>query len=503
MPHPQRIRGSLVSVHAGSTTGLGAIIALKSEGATSSSVVVLTAGWGTTSQGFRLSFLDSGSPQVDSQVVFTPTDHAYSLLRATVSHSAQHPQALPFVDLGLHDQKKYIVVTPGGETKLRLKKVTSPSRGWVIEVHGPSPALVKGAPVFTQGQILVGVEGANGEVVPNWRVMADIHTNPQVLEALRTYTFATHASLQVENVPLKALETLVERASAGFESHTNLLSLVKGHSFFQVFSFFTKPSLPLLDTMLEMSLFFYGTNRPELEANPGELGYGLSSSAPHSHAMRIGAQHPWEEIGKYLDAMQQRDLLLYTHGFNTDMTTLLETGLTLREKLKPGMAVLVFGWPSKGCIFDYQPDEEEEVKSVPAFTEFLRLASQFQVSRDGELNILLHSLGNKLFLKSCESLTKESMKFNKVVLAAADVAASEAPPLLKQVVGMAKEVTVVTNKEDWGLFASETLYHKGEGKRLGQEETYHQEGVRVIPIGNEGGLVGHSYDTSDLVVGLF
>jgi len=488
------------------TTGLGAIIAIKDEGSGCIALIV-TAGWGPSPQTFKVS-LDPSTVDAahlkDAQVLFTPADGSYTLLG--VIHDCKL-QSLPFFDLALQDQKMYIMLTPKAETKVRLTKSQQAQDGlnWVIE---SAPATTeRGAAIFTFGQIFVGILGTGGVVIPNWKIMADLYGDKDAMAAAQTFTFVCHEPPEVESAPAKALETLVEHAKAGFESHEDLLQVVKGGiSLFKGFTLFTKVSpQPFLDHMLEASLFFYSSNRPKLVPPNTPLAFGLSSASPHPHALRIDDGKPWDTLGQYLDAMQQRDLLLYTHGFKTDFTTLLTTGLTLREKIKPGVAVLVFAWPSEGSFFDYMEDEKEAEKSIPAFSKFLKEANEFQKSRNGCLDILIHSLGNKIFLNACADLATAGLTFRKVVLCAADIPVKEAPALLQNLVpAMTKDLTLVVNKNDWALRTSETVFHPEQGLRLGQDEAYPESpGIKVIPIGPEGGIIGHSYDTSDKVDSMF
>jgi esterase/lipase superfamily enzyme len=85
-----------------------------------------------------------------------------------------------------------------------------------------------------------------------------------------------------------------------------------------------------------------------------------------------------------------------------------------------------FSWPSRGRIFPYMHDEEAVQVAEPHFIDFIDALAQAPGLE--EINILAHSMGNRLLMRTIQELARAKtglrrVTIGQVILAAADVPA--------------------------------------------------------------------------------
>ncbi len=121
------------------------------------------------------------------------------------------------------------------------------------------------------------------------------------------------------------------------------------------------------------------------------------------------------------------EVFLYVHGFNTLFDGAVLRAAQLVDDTKSGCIAATFDWTSEGEIGRYIPDIEHSGYAVPLLAEFLRaLAAQ-----DLRIDILAHSMGNRVLLQSLAALRYRSDRpradfIDQMILAAADVGADPA-----------------------------------------------------------------------------
>jgi esterase/lipase superfamily enzyme len=149
--------------------------------------------------------------------------------------------------------------------------------------------------------------------------------------------------------------------------------------------------------------------------------------------------------------------LVFVHGFNVKFPDALRRTAQLSYDLGFDGAAIAYSWPSKGRAFDYPADLNESEWSAPDLAEFLQqLFAQTGVRR---VEVIAHSMGSRVLMSALDRLDRSHapVRFDQVVLAAADIDRDILSDDLKRVAKLANRFTLYASSQDAAMVISRTV----------------------------------------------
>lgn len=181
----------------------------------------------------------------------------------------------------------------------------------------------------------------------------------------------------------------------------------------------------------------------------------------------LSAEQFLEGINDQLNRSRQHDLLIFVHGFNVDFDAAVIRTAQLALDIPFNGAVVAYCWPSQGGVFSYNEDEPINKSSVEPFSQFVKTI-RAGVSPETRINIVVHSMGNRIVMESLARLATDSefaeltptsgKPFANVALCAPDVGRSDFQAWASGVVSQCECVTLYANSSDSALIASKGLH---------------------------------------------
>jgi esterase/lipase superfamily enzyme len=171
-----------------------------------------------------------------------------------------------------------------------------------------------------------------------------------------------------------------------------------------------------------------------------------------------------QQLRSTIEAADERDVLLFIHGYNVSFEDALRRAGQLGHDLKfPGSTAL-FIWPSTGNVLGYLKDGVNAEWSQPYFREFLELLLTKVGAR--RVHAIAHSMGNRLLVDAVERLNPldapaSSAELSQVVFAAPDVDAEVFESKMKIAAGHASGFTLYLSSNDLALRLSRMLHGHG------------------------------------------
>lgn len=192
---------------------------------------------------------------------------------------------------------------------------------------------------------------------------------------------------------------------------------------------------------------------------------------------------------------EQRELLIYVHGFNQTFETAALDAARLSDDIRFRGETMVFSWPSKAKLFDYAYDRESAMWSRDALERVLSLA--MASPGVGRIHIVAHSVGTMLSMEALRQIYARhglavTTKFGAVIFAAPDIDMDVFSSSLERMRPLVPNITVITATTDRALAVAGWI--AGGMTRVGAAEKAQLErlGVRVIDASAEGmGLINH------------
>ena len=165
---------------------------------------------------------------------------------------------------------------------------------------------------------------------------------------------------------------------------------------------------------------------------------------------------------------KSRRVLVFVHGFNNRYEDAVYRFAQIVHDLHADVAPVVFTWPSRGSIFDYNYDKESTNYSRDALEELLtRTAANPAVS---DITIMAHSMGTWLTVEALRQMAIRNghvaPKINNVILASPDL---DVDVFGRQFASLGKErphFTIFVSQDDRALALSRRI--SGNVDRLGQ-----------------------------------
>jgi esterase/lipase superfamily enzyme len=210
----------------------------------------------------------------------------------------------------------------------------------------------------------------------------------------------------------------------------------------------------------------------------------------------IASIEPVPQIDSLLgQATSGRSLLIYVHGFNQTFEAAALDAARLSDSIKFAGETMVFSWPSRARLLDYDYDRESAMWSRDALDQVLEdlLASP----TIGRVNIVAHSVGTMLTMEALRQLYAKlgdyaADRVGAVVFASPDIDMDVFTASVQRIGPLAAKVTIITSTNDRALAVSRWV--NGSTTRVGAAEKAQLEklGLRVIDASAQGwGIINH------------
>lgn len=165
---------------------------------------------------------------------------------------------------------------------------------------------------------------------------------------------------------------------------------------------------------------------------------------------------------------KSRRVLIFVHGFNNRYEEAVYRFAQIVHDSHADVAPIVFTWPSRASIFDYNYDKESTNYSRDALEELLqRVADDKDV---GEVTLMAHSMGTWLAVEALRQMAirdgRVSPKIKNVILASPDL---DVDVFGQQMASLGKNgphFTLFVSRDDRALSVSRRI--SGNVDRLGQ-----------------------------------
>ncbi|MCR9202623.1 MAG: alpha/beta hydrolase [Planctomycetaceae bacterium] len=111
----------------------------------------------------------------------------------------------------------------------------------------------------------------------------------------------------------------------------------------------------------------------------------------------------FDDIRGLVEQSDAHDIFVFVHGFNVTLENATARAAQMAEDLPFDGVVLVFSWPSAGKATAYLSDEHQAERYFWNLSALLHRLRQ-SCPADTHLNLLAHSMGNRVTLRAIEAL---------------------------------------------------------------------------------------------------
>ncbi len=119
-----------------------------------------------------------------------------------------------------------------------------------------------------------------------------------------------------------------------------------------------------------------------------------------------GTENSYQELGKAVSQAalksDSKEVFVIIHGYNTTFASAAKSAAQLAYSVE--RPVVVFDWPSKGKVFQYDVDSGNNEWSQEHFDRLLEEMKAVKDRTGIKLNLLAHSMGNRLAIRSAPVL---------------------------------------------------------------------------------------------------
>jgi len=164
---------------------------------------------------------------------------------------------------------------------------------------------------------------------------------------------------------------------------------------------------------------------------------------------------------------KSRRVLVFVHGFNNLYEEAVYRFAQIVHDSKADVVPVVFTWPSRGSLFDYNYDKESTNYSRDALEDLLT-----QIARNpavGEVTVMAHSMGTWLAVEALRQMAirngRIDPKISNVILAAPDLDVDVFGQQYQSIAGKAPHFTLFVSRDDRALTLSKRI--SGNVERLG------------------------------------
>lgn len=165
---------------------------------------------------------------------------------------------------------------------------------------------------------------------------------------------------------------------------------------------------------------------------------------------------------------RNRRMMIFVHGFNNRYEEAVYRFAQIVHDSGADVAPVVFTWPSRASIFDYNYDKESTNYSRDALEELLQLAADDPAV--GEITVMAHSMGTWLAVEALRQMAirdgRVSAKIGNVILASPDLDVDVFGQQIAAFQGKGPHFTIFVSQDDRALLLSRRI--SGNIDRLGQ-----------------------------------
>jgi len=226
---------------------------------------------------------------------------------------------------------------------------------------------------------------------------------------------------------------------------------------------------------------------------PGDGGHPPSGVADFA----IASVEPASQLAGLSDDTRGHDVLLYVHGYNQTFEQALVAGAQLTQGIGFAGDTVVFSWPSRGSLLDYNHDRDSAMQSREALVHVLEdlLASR----PTGRVNLVAHSIGCMVTTQALRDLYSKrgayaADRVGAVVLASPDIDMDAFTAAIPQMGPLVAKITVITAIDDRALAVSQIV--NGSTVRVGAAQKAQLEKLGLLVI--DGSLKGWGVLNHDL-----
>lgn len=155
----------------------------------------------------------------------------------------------------------------------------------------------------------------------------------------------------------------------------------------------------------------------------------------------------------------RRDAFVFIHGFNTTFQDAARRTAQIAYDLKFEGAAIFYSWPSQGKASRYIVDETNASWTLPHLETFLKeLRARTGASR---VHIIAHSMGARILTQALRDLgsgNSARLRFNQIVLAAADIDRDTFIELAHTIEGAGDRITLYASSRDRALKLSRGVH---------------------------------------------
>jgi esterase/lipase superfamily enzyme len=201
------------------------------------------------------------------------------------------------------------------------------------------------------------------------------------------------------------------------------------------------------------------------------------------------------QLADLLGETNGRDVLIYVHGYNQTFENAALDAARLSDGIKFVGETMVFSWPSRAQLLNYDYDRESAMWSRDALDQVLEdLMASPAV---GRVNIVAHSVGTMLTTEALRQLYAKQGDYaadrvGAIVLASPDIDMDVFTGSVPKIGPLAAKITIITATNDRALAVSRWV--NGSTTRVGAAEkaTLEGLGLRVIDASAQGwGVLNH------------
>jgi len=159
--------------------------------------------------------------------------------------------------------------------------------------------------------------------------------------------------------------------------------------------------------------------------------------------------------------VDDRDAVVFIHGYNISFAEAALRTAQIGFDLSIKGAMAFFSWPSQGSALSYSADEATIEASEGTITQFLVDVATRSGAR--AVHIIAHSMGNRGLLRAVNRIAADAerkipIRFDQIILAAADVDLDTFRQLCNAYGHVAKRATLYVSAKDSAVEASGWLH---------------------------------------------
>lgn len=164
----------------------------------------------------------------------------------------------------------------------------------------------------------------------------------------------------------------------------------------------------------------------------------------------------WKDLIKRQADQSDNRALIFVHGFNTGFEDALYRNAQIVWDLQYQGVSVLFSWSSKGKVRDYNYDQDS---ADIAQAEFAELLTKLRDSGIAHIDVIVHSMGNRVVLPALDRLAERSnpVRVRQLVMAAPDVARDKFMIQFPQAKKIVDGATLYASSADKALIASAEL----------------------------------------------